>query len=155
LAALDWFESIEQLQKSINELRDQVESAYAAAGPHGQQMGSIGGGGGRRDALAGVDSVIDSGAAARLDQAQAELIELLDQATDVLYGRSGSGGVAKAIGHDEADILCFHYLQGEAWSSIAKRYDPDTTNLTMWCKYRAHWTCRQIDRLGMDALADS
>lgn len=153
--SLEWFERIEDLRVKVDELRNQVESAYAAAGPHGQQIGSIGGGGGKHDALQGIDAIIDSGTAVRLDVMKAELDEMLEIATDVLYGKSGRGGVAKAIGTDEADMLCYHYLQGEAWASIAKRYDAESSNLTMWCKCRARWTCRRIDRIGMDVLIDS
>lgn len=154
MASLDWFESISLLRMEVAELEAEVESAYSAAGPHGQQIGSIGGGSGH-DALAGVDQIIDDGSVPKLDRKKALLERRLDRATDVLYGRSGNGGVAKAIGTDEADMLCFHYLQGEGWASIARRYNPDATNLTDWCKRRAVWACRQIDKIGMESLADS
>ena len=154
MAALEWFESIPRLQKRVDDLQDRVASAYASAGPHGQQMGSVGGGG-KHDALAGIDSLIDTNAVAELDRAKAELEQTLERASNVLYGKSGRGGVAKALGTDEADMLCFHYLQGESWASIGRRFEPDASNLTVWCQRKAKQACKQIDRIGMDALADS
>ncbi len=154
MAALEWFESIADLRAKADKLRDEIATAYAAAGVHGQQMGSIGGGA-KHDALAGIDSLIDSDAQSRLSKMDSDLIGLTNRALDVLYGDSGRGGVAKMVGTDEADILCYRYLIGESWATVARRYEPDTSNLTMWCKCRARQTCRQIDRIGMDALADS
>ena len=154
MAALDWFESIPILQERVTKLETVVESAYAAAGPKGQQFGSIGGSGGH-DALAGVDRIVDDDSVAELDRLRARLTERMDFACDVLYGRSGNGGVAKKIGTDEADMLLFHYCQGISWAVIAKAFDPDTPNLTMWCKRRAYHVCRMIDRIGMETLADS
>ena len=154
MASLDWFESIAELRATVAKLESKVESAYSAAGPRGQQLGSIGGGSGH-DALAGVDQIIDDGAVPELDRKRAELEERMVRATDILYGESGNGGVSKAIGTDEADMLCYHYLQGESWARVARRFEPDTSNLTVWCQRRAAWVCRRIDGIGMDRLADS
>lgn len=79
----------------------------------------------------------------------------LERATDVLYGRSGRGGLAKETCTDDADLLCFHYCQGESWASIARRYEIEDANLTRWCQRKAVKVCRLIDRIGMDTLADS
>ena len=155
MAALEWFEWIDKLRIEVARLDGEIESAYCAAGPHGQQMGSVGGGFGEHDAMASVDAMLDSDAQRKLEQRKGRLIRLTDRACDVLYGKSGRGGVAKAIGTDEADMLCFHYLQGESWADIARRYDADAKNLSDWAKCRARWTCRQIDRIGIDELAES
>lgn len=154
MAALEWFESIARLRKRLEKLEDAIESAYAAAGPHGQQIGSVGGGG-RGDSLAGIDSIVDTDAVTERDKCKAELNAMLEQATDVLYGKSGRGGLAKVTCTDDADMLCFHYLQGESWASIGRRFDPDTKNLTVWCKRKAKVACRKIDQIGMDALAET
>ena len=155
MSAREFFESIPRLQSRVDDLRGRVESAYAAAGPHGQQAGSTGGGG-RHDALAGVDSLIDHGTHAELDRAESELRAALGRATDVLYGRSGRGGLARATCSDDADILCCHYLQGMGWAEIAKEVvKPDVEYPDDWCRMRAVRACRRIDRIGMDALADS
>ena len=154
MAALEWFESIARLRKRLARLEDAIESAYAAAGPHGQQIGSVGGGGGG-DAFAGIDNIVDSNAVVERDRCKAELDAQLEQATNVLYGKSGRGGLAKATCTDDADMLCFHYLQGESWASIGRRFNPDAANLTVWCKTRAKGLCRQIDLLGIDELENS
>ncbi len=155
MAALEWFEAIPRLQKRVDDLQDRVASAYASAGPHGQQMGSIGGGG-KHDALAGIDSLIDTNAVVELDRAKAELEQTLEQASDVLYGRSGHGGLAKASCSADADILCCHYLQGMGWAEIAKDIvKPDVGYPDKWCRMRAVRACRKIDRIGMDDLANS
>lgn len=153
MSALDFFESIPALQRHVDALRSQIETAYTIATPHGQRFGTVGGGGG--DQLAGIDSIVDSNAAMRLETAEGMLLRRMDLATDVLYGRSGRGGLAKAACTDDADLLCFHYLQGESWASIARRYGADDANLTTWCRRRAVHVCRTIDRIGMRALADS
>ena len=155
MAALEWFEAIPRLQKRVDDLQERVASAYASAGPHGQQMGSIGGGG-KHDALVGIDSLIDTGAVAELDQAKAELMQLLNRASHVLYGKSGRGGLAKASCSADADILFCHYLQGMGWAEIAKDVvKPDVEYPDDWCRMRAVRACRKIDRIGMDVLAES
>lgn len=155
MAALEWFEGIARLRARVAKLDDAIESAYSAAGPHGQQIGSLGGGGGGGDALSGIDGIVDADAVAERDRCKAQLVDLLNRATDVLYGRSGRGGLARATCTDDADMLCFHYLRGESWASIGRRFNPEYENLTVWCKRKAKAACRQIDRIGMDALADS
>lgn len=155
MAALEFFEGIASLRRRVASLESQVESAYALAGPHGQRLGSIGGGGSGHDALAGVDAIMDDGSVQELDKMRARLEERMDYATEILYGESGNGGIAKATCTDDADMLCFHYLQGESWASIARRFEVEDANLTTWAKRHAMWVCRQIDRYGMDALADT
>ena len=153
MAARDFFESIQRLQARIHKLESDIESAYATAGPHGQSFGSIGGGGG--DRLAGVDRVIDSDAMRELDRAKARLYELLDRATDILYGESGNGGLAKARGSDDAYVLDLHYLQGIGWARMARYYVDvgDVADPADYLRIRARHAMRYIDRVGMDELA--
>ena len=152
--SLAYFERVAALRERVGKLSDEIESAYAAAGPHGQQVGSIGGGGGS-DAMGVIDRIIDADTMAELERLRPRLRQWLDKASDVLYGRSGRGGVAKRIGTDEADMLLRHYLQGESWASIARSFGASARNLTDWCKCHARSVCRRIDRIGMDTLADS
>lgn len=154
MAALDWFESLARLRIRVAALQDAIDEAYAQAGPKGQQLGSIGGTG-RGDPLAGIDAMLDADATAELDRARGRLYDRMDYATAVLYGRSGRGGLAKLTSTDDADMLCYHYLQGESWASIGRRYCPESSNLTTWAERHAVRVCRIIDRAGMDALADS
>lgn len=157
MAALEWFESIEAEGKRIQKVKESLAMLDSRIAPHSQGFEPMGHGGGSSDAMLGMALV-----SARLAELMRLLPELerkheakLRQATDVLYGRSGRGGLAKALGTDDADMLRFHYLQGESWASIARRFEPETSNLTVWCKRRAKLACKQIDLIGMDALADS
>lgn len=158
MAALDWFESILAESERIRKVKDELAILDAQIGPRSQGYEPMGHGSGNgSDAILGMALV-----SARLSELRQvlPLIERrhedsLERATQVLYGRSGRGGLARATNTDDADMLCFHYLQGESWASIARRFEPETSNLTVWCKRRAAWACKQIDRIGMDTLADS
>lgn len=53
---------------------------------------------------------------------KAEMDELLDEATSILYEGEC---VAKLKGPIYADTICLHYLHDEKWSEIAARYGMD------------------------------
>ena len=157
MAALEWFESILTEGERIEKIKQNLAMLESRIAPRSQGYEPMGHGGGSSDAMLGMALV-----SARLGELRRllPLVERrhedkLEYATQVLYGRSGHGGVAKAVGTDEADMLCFHYLQGESWASIGRRFEPDASNLTVWCQRKAKQVCKQIDRIGMDALADS
>lgn len=155
MKAREWFEGIVSLQARISKLEGEVENAYVSTGPHGQRLGSIGGSS-KRDALEAIDHIIDSGAMAELDEAKALLVRRLERATDVLYGRSGRGGLARARGYADADILCCHYLQGMGWAEIADEIvRTGAEHADDWCRMRAMRALGYIDRVGMERLADS
>lgn len=157
MAALDWFESILAEGVRIEKIKQNLAMLESRIAPRSQGYEPMGHGGGSTDAMLGMALV-----SAKLGELR-QLLPLVERkhedrieyATQVLYGKSGRGGVAKALGTDDADMLCFHYLQGESWASIARRYEPETSNLTVWCQRRAKWVCKQIDRIGMETLADS
>lgn len=157
MAALDWFESICTEGERIKKIKQNLAMLESRIAPRSQGYEPMGHGGGSSDAMLGMAMM-----SARLGELRRllPLVECryedkLEYATQVLYGRSGRGGVAKALGTDEADMLCYHYLQGESWASIGRRFEPDASNLTVWCQRKAKQICKQIDRIGMDALADS
>lgn len=157
MAALDWFESILNEGERIEKIKQNLAMLESRIAPRSQGYEPMGHGGGSSDAMLGMAMM-----SARLGELRRLLPGLerkheakLEYATQVLYGRSGRGGVAKAVDTDEADMLCYHYLQGESWASIGRRFEPDASNLTIWCQRKAKQVCKQIDRIGMDALADS
>lgn len=156
MEALVWFQRIEALRQEVAELDNQIEEARASAGPHGQWLGSIGGDGGRTDALAGIDRIIDADLVAKRDRMRERLEKQLERATDVLYGKSGRGGLAKARSTTDADILCCHYLQGMGWAQIARDIvRRDTEHPKQWCRMRAVRACAYIDSVGVDKLSES
>lgn len=157
MAAIDWFEGILAEGERIERIKQNLALLDSSISPHGQGFEPTGHGGGNSDRM-----LAHAILSAKLGELKAQLPELerkyeakLERATDVLYGKSGRGGIAKVMGTDDADMLCFHYCQGESWASIARRFEPETSNLTVWCQRRAKLVCRTIDRIGMDALADS
>lgn len=157
MAALDFFEGILTEGERIRRISEQLALLDSRISPHGQGFEPMGHGGGGSDRMLAMAML-----SAKFGELRLLLPELerkhqakVSRATEVLYGRSGHGGLAKATCTDDADMLCFHYLEGESWSSIARRYEIEDANLTRWCQRRAVKVCRVIDRIGMDALADS
>lgn len=157
MAALEWFESIARLRVRVRELEDDMEQAYASAGPHGLGATGAGGGAGAADALAGVDRLLDAGTADEYLRERARLEAEMERASLVLYGRSGRGGLARALGYGDADVLMCHYLQGMGWTEIARqivRPEPMVEYPSLWCRRKAESACRYIDRVGCDYLME-
>ena len=156
MSAFEWFEGLRAEGERIRRIEQDIAFLESSIAPHGQGFEPMGHG-------SSTDPMVRmSILSARLGELRGLLPDLerrhkerLERATSVLYGKSGRGGVAKAVGTDEADMLCFHYCQGESWASVGRRFEPDTPNLTMWCKRKAERVCKQVDRIGMEALADS
>ena len=93
---------------------------------------------------------------AELPRVERRLEKRMERATHVLYGRSGRGGLAKAKGTTDADIICCHYLEGMGWVEIAKEIVRSETEYpSQWCRQRAMRAFAYIDRVGMDVLAES
>lgn len=157
MAAFEWFESLAAEGERIEKIKQSLALLDSRIAPHSQGFEPMGHSGTGTDTMLGMAMV-----SARLAELRRMLPTIerkheakLAFASDVLYGRSGRGGLAKATCTDDADMLCYHYLQGESWASIARSYEPETSNLTVWCKRRAKWACLQIDKIGMESLADS
>ena len=157
MAALDWFESILNEGERIERIKQNLAMLESRIAPRCQGYEPMGHGGGSTDAMLGMALVSAKLGELRrlLPLVERKHEDRIEYATQVLYGKSGRGGVAKALGTDDADMLRFHYLQGESWASIGRRFEPDASNLTVWCQRKAKQVCKQIDRIGMDALADS
>lgn len=157
MAALDWFESICTEGERIEKIKQNLAMLESRIAPRSQGFEPMGHGGGSTDAMLGMALVSAKLGELRrlLPLVERKHEDRIEYATRVLYGKSGRGGVAKALGTDDADMLRFHYLQGESWASIGRRFEPDASNLTVWCQRKAKQVCKHIDRIGMDALADS
>ena len=152
MAALEFFESIADLQTHVDRLETRIAEARGSIGPSGQHLGSIGGGG-NHDAMASVDALVDL--ESDLDRARADLHTALDYASDVLYGRSGRGGLAAAATTTDADLLHWRYCVGESWTAIGVRLNPESKTPSEWARKRAGRALRKVDRFGMAVLADS
>ena len=149
-----WFESIRASVLDIRKLEQKIEEAETKAGPHGQLSGSIGGG--SHDSLRGIDRLVDSGLRERLERMREVTNPEIERALEVLYGRSGRGGLARARGATDADILCCYYLQGMDWARIADDLArPDVVRPNGWCRLRAMRALAYVDRVGCGWLARS
>ena len=157
MSALDYFEGIARDRERLEKVKQDIAFLESRISAHSQGFGATAHG------TSDTDKVMRQALmSARIGELKAELPRLermlerrLERASSILYGTSGRGGLAKATSSDDADILCFHYLQGESWASIARRYEPETTNLTVWCQCQARRACRVIDRIGVEVLIDS
>lgn len=69
------------------------------------------------DAQAAIVELVDYEKA--LDGLRAPHMAILNDATELLYGPHGRGGVAKLYGSKYADVICWRWLQLRRWRSIA------------------------------------
>lgn len=154
MTAKELFEHAQRLALHTHELELRIEEARTQAGPHGQQLGSIGGSGGG-DPMRPIDNIVDAGAAEELDRLKVRRDAMFERCTAILYGHDGRGGLAKARCTIDADILCCHYLGCMSWRQIAHEViKPDSEEPRRWCMMRARRALDYIDRVGVDYLSD-
>lgn len=157
MPALEWFQSIAHERERIGETMRSLALLQSRIEPHAQAMGATGHGSGG-DRMVGMAIL-----SMKLHELERELPRMeqlherhVEAALDVLYGRSGRGGLAKARSTTDADLLCAHYLQGIGWAEIAREMGkPDTEWPSQWCRQRAVRACWFIDRIGMEQLAET
>ena len=153
LTARDWFNRVRNSVVTLAEAERDAEEAEAATYPKGQQYGSVSHGGSGDGSGAMIRYAM---ATTELDAKRAECEAMLERATDVLYGRSGRGGLAKRKGTATADCICGYYLLGMSWREVAdEMVQPDSEDGRHWCMMRAHRAFDYMDRAGMDWLIDS
>ena len=158
MSALEWFESIRTDGERIEKIKQNLAMLESRIAPRSQGYEPMGHGGGSSDAMLGMALVsIQIGKLkAELPRVERRLEARMERATNILYGKSGRGGLAKAKGTTDADIICCHYLQGMGWAEIAQEIVRKETDYpTQWCRQRALRAFAYMDRVGMDVLADS
>lgn len=164
MSAFEWFEGLRAEGERIRRIEQDIAFLESSIAPHGQGFEPMGHGGSSTDPMVRMSMVSAQITKLRrgLPTIKRKHAAKVEHARHILYGRSGHGGLARAQvprgGTRYAlavDLLHARYIDGESWSAIARRYNPDTPNLTMWCKRRAQLICKEIDRIGMDALVDT
>lgn len=163
MAAFEYFEGLRLLAARIRRMEQDLAFLESAIAPHGQGFGPMGHGGGSSDQMVGMATLSArlTGLRRTLPMLRSKYDEAVTFARHVLYGRSGHGGLARVTKRRgatyaiDADLLRLRYIDGKSWANIARRYNPATSNLTVWCKTRAQQVCREIDRIGMDTLANT
>ena len=153
MTAREYFDWIRADVLELAEMEDRVAALNeSSCAPKAQGQGPSGCGSNRAEPMA--DRTID--AELELARMKAQVVPELDRACNVLYGRSGRGGVAKACGFAEADAVCGYYLYGMSWPEVADELvSPDSKDGAHWCRNRASSAFRHIDHTGMARLADS
>lgn len=114
--AREFFESIRDDVKWIEAARTDIAESVASGFIHGIAYDKDGCAGPHGPASA-IDRIIEL--EAQVAERQAELNRSLDEATAILYGRGGHGGLAKALSTAPADAICGYYLQGMSWREVA------------------------------------
>ena len=149
----EYFESLRYAVVQLTAMEDRIAALdETAKAPKSQGAEPSGGGCPHSQPVA--DRLIDM--ERDVDEARARLTPELDRATDVLYGRSGRGGVAKECGYASADSVCGYYLYGMSWPEVAAELvRPDSKDGAHWCRNRAASAFRHMDNVGMARLADS
>ena len=149
-----WLEGIRGEVVELARLEARAEELEDKASPSG--AGTVVSGGG---AKAKIVTPVDLATQLRceLDVYRVRLEPQLEFATNVLYGRSGRGGLAKARTYTDADILCGYYLQGRSWAQVAKELSADIESKwpAQWCRSRAMGSIAAMERIGLEKLADS
>lgn len=107
------------------------------------------GGGGASDSMAATDTRIDFEAtlSGRVEKDRA----VVDEATALLYGADGHGGVAKLRGSRFADAVCMRYLQLSSWHEIAEVMRCSQK----WCQHLCNDTFRYIDEVGFARVREA
>ncbi len=87
----------------------------------------------------------------RLKERIKETSTVLDEATAILYGANGHGGLAKLKGNRYADVLYMAYLQAMPWKEVA-----DVMCCTpKWCCELSAAAFRYIDKKGIAIVRDA
>jgi len=151
--ARDWFSLIRDKAEKLAKLEDDAATKRAAVLPKGQQY-EPSSHGGASDGSAAMLSYIQ--ADSELDTMRAEVEQLLERASEVLYGRSGRGGLAMRKDTASADCVFGYYLLCMTWREVADELvRPESRDGKLWCRMRARRAFDYMDRVGMESLIDS
>lgn len=143
MQARDWFEEIRWRVLRLERAKAEIGAMRLKLGARGQKYEAMSHG------TAGdkADGIIDLvQAEMEIEIASAKLNVELDRATDVLYGRSGRGGLAKMRCSADADCITGYYLLGYSWRQVAEEMvRPDSRDGAQWCKRRAYRAMAALD----------
>lgn len=141
MRAQEYFEGIRETIVEIERSKEMLTRLKATEGAkvqrYGEQQGK-----GNSDAMDKINRRIDF--EQRLQRRIDEASNMLDEATQLLYGQNDHGGLAKLKGNRYADVLCMAYLQGMQWREVAEvmRCSPK------WCRELSNAAFTYIDAVG-------
>lgn len=113
----------------------------AKAQRYGEQQGN-----GTSDAMDRINRRIEF--EQRLAQRVDEASYMLDEATALLYGDDGHGGLAKQKGNRYADVLCMAYCQAMPWREVAEVMRCSAR----WCRELSAAAFAYVDAVGFAYL---
>ena len=149
----DWFDLIRDRVEKLAKLEQNAEDKRSAVLPKGQQF-EPSSHRGPCDGSAAMLRYVE--ADTELDTMRKDVEGLLERATEVLYGRSGRGGLAKARSSADADCIFGYYLLHMTWREVADELvRPESKNGRHWCRMKACRAFEYMDRVGMDWLVES
>ena len=114
--AQEYFEDCRFMVRRVKLCEERYEELMQSGGAINYEDAHSGNG----DPMARIDAAMDYEQI--VAERKAEMDELLDEATSILYEGEC---VAKLKGSIYADTICLHYLHDEKWSEIASRYGMD------------------------------
>lgn len=127
MRARDYFEQIRSEVIGIERARDMLARMREREGAQTQRITETHGGSGDGDPSLAIIQRIDF--ERRLERRIDSASQSLDDASSVLYGSDGRGGLAKLKGTRYADAICMAYLQAMPWAEIADIMQGSTR----WC----------------------
>lgn len=152
MLAREYFDSLRFSVLQLAKMEDRMSALNESAKAPKSMGREPSSGGSRSQPIA--DRLIDM--EREVDEAKARLTPELNRACNVLYGKSGRGGVAKECGYASADSVYGYYLYGMSWPEVADELvSPDSKAGAHWCRNRAASAFRHMDNVGMARLADS
>lgn len=157
--SIGYFRDIARERENLEKVGERIALLESRIQPHGQGFEPMGTGGGSDKMfsllLARIQLTELQDLERKMPHMRARLNERIEQALQVLYGKDGGRGLAKARSSTDADILCCHYLQGMSWADIAREVvKPETDYPVQWVRQRAMRACAYIDKVGMSRLVN-
>lgn len=145
MRAQEYFEGIRETVVEIERSKEMLARLMASEGAKvqrdGEQQGS-----GSSDAMDRINRRIEF--ERRLQRRIDEASNMLDEATELLYGEDDHGGLAKMKGNRYADVLCMAYLQGMPWKEVAEVMRCSVK----WCRELSGAAFAYIDSVGFAHL---
>lgn len=148
MGASDYFEAVRAAAAEVSRIERAIARMRSAIGPGGSGVSVSGGSRGGGDAAAPIDRVIDY--ELRVQPTLDEDRALLGRAAAVLYGRDGSGGVARAIGSAYADAVWWRACCALSWGEVSRRCVASRSTVKRWYAVAMDY----VDAVGFEGAAE-
>ena len=141
MKAQEYFEQVREAVLEIERSKEMSARMLATEGAKTHRFGEQQGAG-NSDAMDRINRRIEF--EQRLQRRIDEATDMLNEATQLLYGEDGHGGLAKLKGNRYADVLCMAYCQGMPWKEVA-----DVMLCSpKWCRELSNAAFAYIDMVG-------